>query len=325
MLPTIPDMLAPFGGTDDPRLAPLLARMRGLVFDDAGTPSDASPDPDPAARGGAESAPAVDRVRASMLAAASGAASPPTVGTALAALLHQAVRLAYELGLHSGAHPTATAASRPGEAASTTRAAVGRPSVALRQVLDLLAEGVALIDGAGRTIYVNSALAEVLREDEAHDAVVREMRRLALSLPRGAAAPSLTTKAWEQREVSTKIARYLLRGAAVDDTLIGMEGARVVTVDRLSPRLPVATSLTRRFGLTACEAGVALLLSQGYSNLQIARKMAISPHTARHHTENVLLKLDVHSRAEVGPTVLGTRRPSAPVRAAGDDGSAHSA
>ncbi|MFL5577606.1 MAG: LuxR C-terminal-related transcriptional regulator [Gemmatimonadaceae bacterium] len=57
------------------------------------------------------------------------------------------------------------------------------------------------------------------------------------------------------------------------------------------------------------------LQAPGYSNGGVARKLEVSPHTARRHTESVLLELDVHSRAEVAPKVLGTRRPSMPVRA----------
>ena len=101
---------------------------------------------------------------------------------------------------------------------------------------------------------------------------------------------------------------------------MGAERSAVVTLERVTQRLPSGTSLMDLYGLTAREAGVALLLAQGYSNASVARKLEISSHTARHHTENVLLKMGVHSRAEVGPKVLGTRRSSAPIKAIGDTG-----
>lgn len=196
--------------------------------------------------------------------------------------------------------------------------ASGRPGRAFARVLDLLAQGVLLVDGAGRTAHVNSALASALREDDERDTLLREMRRLALGLPRVPAAGGVGDE-WPidaavpeavVRETRTGTARYRLRAAAISDTLAGVDHPVVVTLERLTPRLPAPSTLMERFGLTACEAGVALLLVQGRSNEGVARKLGISPHTARHHTENVLLKLDVHARGEVVSRLLGTPRPS---------------
>jgi DNA-binding NarL/FixJ family response regulator len=55
-----------------------------------------------------------------------------------------------------------------------------------------------------------------------------------------------------------------------------------------------------RYGLTRREHQVAELLARGKSNATIARQLGISAHTARHHTQRVLAKLEVHSRAEAG-------------------------
>jgi DNA-binding NarL/FixJ family response regulator len=62
-----------------------------------------------------------------------------------------------------------------------------------------------------------------------------------------------------------------------------------------------------RFRLTSREADVARLLARGESNARIASLLAISPHTARRHTEAVMLKLGVHSRAAVGSALRGER------------------
>jgi DNA-binding NarL/FixJ family response regulator len=59
-------------------------------------------------------------------------------------------------------------------------------------------------------------------------------------------------------------------------------------------------SLRLRHGLTLREAQVATLLVQGQSNSAIAEQLEISPHTARHHTQRILSKLGVHSRAAAG-------------------------
>lgn len=103
--------------------------------------------------------------------------------------------------------------------------------------------------------------------------------------------------------------------AVVRHIAIGEDRFRLV-VDLLPPnangdRLPIATvervatdnlsenSLRERFRLTRKEAHVALLLAQRRSNAEIAESMRISPHTARRHTENVMLKLNVTSRFSV--------------------------
>jgi DNA-binding NarL/FixJ family response regulator len=54
------------------------------------------------------------------------------------------------------------------------------------------------------------------------------------------------------------------------------------------------------YGLTPREVEVAMLIAEGCSNSVVARRLGISPHTARHHTQRVLGKLGVHSRAEAG-------------------------
>jgi DNA-binding CsgD family transcriptional regulator len=63
--------------------------------------------------------------------------------------------------------------------------------------------------------------------------------------------------------------------------------------------------LQMQFGLTARETEVAMLLAQGRSNVAIAKALGISTHTARHHTQRVLGKLKVHSRAEAGAKLRG--------------------
>jgi DNA-binding NarL/FixJ family response regulator len=62
--------------------------------------------------------------------------------------------------------------------------------------------------------------------------------------------------------------------------------------------------------LTRREAEVAELLSQGRSNQAIARALNISEHTARHHTQRILSKLEVHSRGEAGAKLRGTHLPT---------------
>jgi DNA-binding NarL/FixJ family response regulator len=78
------------------------------------------------------------------------------------------------------------------------------------------------------------------------------------------------------------------------------------TAERQDGLAPARTAyLQTRFGLTALESQVALLLAQGRSKVAIAKALGISAHTARHHTQRVLGKLKVHSRAEAGAKLRG--------------------
>ena len=66
-----------------------------------------------------------------------------------------------------------------------------------------------------------------------------------------------------------------------------------------------SATLQSTYGLTPREIQVAMLLAQGRSNVAIAAALRISPHTARHHTQRVLAKLGVHSRAAAGALLRG--------------------
>jgi DNA-binding CsgD family transcriptional regulator len=79
---------------------------------------------------------------------------------------------------------------------------------------------------------------------------------------------------------------------------VGPDGdaAVLVSVHRLTPELPGTQALRERFKLTMREVQVACLLMQRMTNEEIAGALGISTHTARHHTESVLLKAGVTSR-----------------------------
>lgn len=85
----------------------------------------------------------------------------------------------------------------------------------------------------------------------------------------------------------------------------GANGAALVLVveRQSSPDLSVE-SVAIRFGLTHRQATVAILLARRHSNAEIARMLAVSPHTARHHTERVLERLGVSSRMDVAALLL---------------------
>ena len=69
------------------------------------------------------------------------------------------------------------------------------------------------------------------------------------------------------------------------------------------PELPRAMHFQLEYGLTTREMQVAMLLAEGRSNEDVAAALQVSPHTARHHTQHVLAKLGVHSRAQAGAKI----------------------
>jgi DNA-binding NarL/FixJ family response regulator len=85
--------------------------------------------------------------------------------------------------------------------------------------------------------------------------------------------------------------------------VVGVEGAVMVALNRLTPSPPDPSALAERFGLTRQEVRVAFLLAEGKKDAEIARALCISWHTARRHVERALHKLGVHSRAAVAATI----------------------
>lgn len=86
----------------------------------------------------------------------------------------------------------------------------------------------------------------------------------------------------------------------------------MVSVERRSPELPADAELRQRYRLTPKESTVARLLASGRTNAEIAAELIMSPHTARHHTENVLLKMGLRSRGAVLQTMLKRSERTAP-------------
>jgi DNA-binding CsgD family transcriptional regulator len=103
-------------------------------------------------------------------------------------------------------------------------------------------------------------------------------------------------------DVRTALATYRVRA-----TVYGVPSERdplvLVSLERTSVALPSPDALRLRFVLTTAEARVALLLAEGHSNASIAEALGVRASTARRHTERVLYKLGVQTRAQVGPRI----------------------
>lgn len=173
-----------------------------------------------------------------------------------------------------------------------------------RHALDALDEPVAVFSPDGRAVYRNAALGGLLAADPHRERVEGALRLVArgllgLAFGRRASADVV-------REVATARGRYRLRGLIVPPGPFGDDGAGLVTVafQANGPALPPPEAIRARHGLTKREAEVALLLAEGLSNEALAERLFVSKHTARHHVESILLKLDVPGRAAVAARLM---------------------
>jgi DNA-binding CsgD family transcriptional regulator len=101
------------------------------------------------------------------------------------------------------------------------------------------------------------------------------------------------------RDIATAAGRFRLRAVRFQPGFFGSHASVLVIAERLRDEAPNHDSIRHRFKLTAREAEVATLLAERRSNADIARALGISVHTARHHTERVLLKLGACKRHDV--------------------------
>jgi DNA-binding CsgD family transcriptional regulator len=104
------------------------------------------------------------------------------------------------------------------------------------------------------------------------------------------------------RTVRTDLGLYTLRGSSFrspnDVQPIMLVYAESAT-GKPRPTPFKETRIHSRFRLTLKEERVAHMLADRKTNEEIAAELCVSPHTARHHTERVLIKLGVRSRKDV--------------------------
>jgi len=126
----------------------------------------------------------------------------------------------------------------------------------------------------------------------------------------------LFVAAYQRSRVGLVLARELLATGRRDEAVIRLRAARA-DLDRWPGwRRDEIDTLLHRLGggpldrvgggppagegeLTAREREVAILLADGLTNAELARRLYISPKTAAVHVSNILMKLGMSSRAEV--------------------------
>lgn len=182
-------------------------------------------------------------------------------------------------------------------------ASAGARQAAIQTQLDAIPDALLVVGPDGRTLHRNAALERLLAGEPERERVVAALHAMAAELraPRG-----VRTVATPARTVTTALGRYALRASLASAALWGQEGVVQLAVEHAkTPAAVVALAATAAHGLTAREAQVAQLLARRARDPEIAAALGISLHTARHHTEKVLRKLGVRSRAHVAPVLAG--------------------
>jgi DNA-binding CsgD family transcriptional regulator len=169
-------------------------------------------------------------------------------------------------------------------------------------MLDRIGERVILYTLSGRERHRNVTMRRTLEQDPDRERILEAAAAVALAVAAYARGDSrdtggpTATPASTRRLVRTAAGRYRLRGCLVGPDASDAESAVLVSVERATVEPPSPELLRDRYGLTGREVQVAGLLVQRLTNEEIAGALGISSHTARHHTESILLKVGVKSR-----------------------------
>jgi DNA-binding CsgD family transcriptional regulator len=151
----------------------------------------------------------------------------------------------------------------------------------------------------------------LLSDGEAADSLYRESiehlsrTRVRAQLARG----HLLYGEWLRRERRRTDAREQLRTAYDMLDKMGLEAF----ADRARRELLATGETARkrtvetRDDLTAQEAQIATLASDGLSNPEIGARLFISPGTVKYHLRRIFIKLDIHSRSELERTLTAIR------------------
>jgi DNA-binding response OmpR family regulator len=182
-----------------------------------------------------------------------------------------------------------------------TRAAQAVP-LAASQSPDLVILDVELPDGDGFSV-----LAELRRRGNACPVMFLSARSQEADKLHGfrLGADDYMTKPFSIMELLARISALLRRAKGPIGTGPSAGAAKGTAAEAHAGAALDDDELRTRFGLTARQITVARLLSEGCSNQEIAERLDLSYFTARNHTEQVLLKLGVSSRAAVGAIMYG--------------------
>jgi DNA-binding CsgD family transcriptional regulator len=166
-----------------------------------------------------------------------------------------------------------------------------------------------VFDCEGQMLQQNPAMTTLLqreRKPARFEVEIRSVARAVRALVGGDHARGNRVKesAPLSRDVQTTTADYRISGSILGSDLLAPKPLIAVAVGRRARAQLTHEELQLRYGLTRRETETARLLAARRGNSEIAHVLGMSAHTARHHTEKILLKLGVSSRREVERALL---------------------
>ena len=182
----------------------------------------------------------------------------------------------------------------------------------LGRQLDHLETPLVLCEISGRVVHATPAALRLVQEVPDGGRLLSHAGRLAadVGLMARTEAPRPTQPARPTRTFASPKGPFVLRATVLETPALSGIGPLILVA--ITPQAeagePSAAGLQALHGLTPREAEVALLLRQGHSNRVIAQTLGVTEHTARRHTERVLTKLGVTSRAAVASVLSGQSR-----------------
>ena len=87
-----------------------------------------------------------------------------------------------------------------------------------------------------------------------------------------------------------------IHNAYKGDTILPSQIAKKITEAAMMVSSDREIKLKRAFGLSDREAGIAMMIMEGFTNRQIASALKLSDGTARNYISTIYLKLDVENR-----------------------------
>ena len=187
-----------------------------------------------------------------------------------------------------------------------------RALTTLHEAADWLADGVALLNAAGRPLFVNASLSRIAAVDdgllltsdgvEFAAAEARLSFRLAMSALHRMQAGELRDPARDflaKRPSGRRAYQVSLRPLS-NGGGDGSEATFLLLVsDPSAGAKPAAEALQHRFGLTPAEADLGLALSQGESLRAYAHRRQVSPNTVYTHLRRMKEKCDCRGAIEL--------------------------
>jgi DNA-binding CsgD family transcriptional regulator len=176
----------------------------------------------------------------------------------------------------------------------------------LGTLLDASGKRLLLCGDDGKPLHASAALERTLGADPERALLESRLADLAVAVVelrsrRGTRQNGSLARTGEQ-VVCTVRGSYRLSASLAGESGPPPHGI-LILVEPLFRELLTDEELREQFHLTAQEIRVAHEIANGVRNVGVAQRLAISPHTARRHTERILAKLGIASRAQVAERI----------------------